>query len=122
MSSFIEKIVGDIGDKKRWREYKARVKALPTGYRTATEALERYLLYRGVIAKGDVLVSLHEEVAAVFERAASANTPIREVVGADPVEFADTLLSKYAAGEWIDMERERLIATIAEAEARGAGA
>lgn len=122
MSSFIEKVVGDIGDKKWWREYQARVKALPSGYRTAAEALERYLLYWGVIAKGDVPVSLQEELAAVFERAASEDTPIREVGGADPVEFADTLLSKYATGGWIDKERYRLVAAIADAEAQGGGA
>ena len=26
---FIEKIIGDLGDKKRWRQYKARIRALP---------------------------------------------------------------------------------------------
>ena len=32
-----------IGEKKRWRAYKARVKKLPQPYLTATEAFERYL-------------------------------------------------------------------------------
>jgi DNA-binding ferritin-like protein (Dps family) len=40
MTTFIEKIVGDLGDKRRWRQHKARVKALPTTYRTTVEALE----------------------------------------------------------------------------------
>ena len=35
MASLIEKITGDFGDKKRYRQYKARVKALPEGYRLA---------------------------------------------------------------------------------------
>ena len=39
MTMFIEKIVGDLGDKRRWRQYKARVNALPTNYRTTVEAL-----------------------------------------------------------------------------------
>jgi DNA-binding ferritin-like protein (Dps family) len=42
MTTFIEKIVGDLGDKRRWRAYRVRVKALPTGCRTTVEALERY--------------------------------------------------------------------------------
>ncbi|NAZ76526.1 DUF1048 domain-containing protein [Kineococcus sp. T13] len=117
MSAFIEKVVGDIGDKKRWREHEVRVRALPSGYRSAVEALERYLLRRGVIAKGDVLVDLHVELVEVFERAASQGTPVSEVVGGDPVHFADTLLGKYAAGEWIDEERRRLVSAIADAEA-----
>lgn len=47
--------------------------------------------------------------------------PIREVVGAGPVEFAETLLAKYAAGEWIDKWRQRLVYAIARAEAENGG-
>ena len=122
MSKLIEKVVGDIGDKKRWREYEARVSALPTGYRTAVEALERYLTHRGVITRGDVLVDLHEEVVDVFERAAAAGTAIREVVGPDPVHFADTLLGRYVADGWVDKERRRLVEAIARAETQGGSA
>jgi DNA-binding ferritin-like protein (Dps family) len=35
MTTFIEKIVGDLGDKRRWRECKARVKALPSAIERA---------------------------------------------------------------------------------------
>ena len=52
MTTFIEKIVGDLGDKRRWRQYKARVKALPTTYRTTAKALERYLTYFGRSRRG----------------------------------------------------------------------
>ncbi|MQA82497.1 MAG: DUF1048 domain-containing protein [Streptosporangiales bacterium] len=134
MSGFIEKVAGDLADKRRWREHRARVKTLPTAYRRAVEALERYLIYRvingeaitGAVTKGDVLVDLYQELAEVFERAAADGTPIREVVGADPLRFADMLLSKYAAAgwsdkEWIDKEQhkeqQRLVGTIAQAEA-----
>ena len=55
VTTLIEKVVGDFGDKKRWREYKARTKRLPANYRTAIEALERYLTYFGAITKGDIL-------------------------------------------------------------------
>ena len=116
MSALIEKVVGDIGDKKRWQQYKARVQALPPGYRAAVEALERYLRYRAVIVKGDVVVDLHVELVEAFERAAAQGTPIREVVGGDPVQFAEALLGKHAAGEWIEGERQRLVAAIAGAE------
>ena len=36
MTTFIEKIIGDIGDKRRWRQYKVRTKQLPADYRTAS--------------------------------------------------------------------------------------
>ncbi|WP_222851027.1 DUF1048 domain-containing protein [Phytoactinopolyspora mesophila] len=134
MSGFIEKVVGDLADKRRWRGYRARVKALPAAYRRAVEALERYLMYRvihreaitGAVTKGDVLVDPYQELAEVFERAAADGTPIREVVGADPLRFADALLSKHGAAggsdsEWIDKEQhkeqQRLVGAIAQAEA-----
>jgi len=36
-----------IGDKKQWRHYKARKKALPANYRGAVDALEHHIFYCG---------------------------------------------------------------------------
>jgi DNA-binding ferritin-like protein (Dps family) len=44
ISKFISKVVGEKG---RWREYKARTRRLPANYRAAVEAVERYLMYFG---------------------------------------------------------------------------
>ena len=112
---FIEKIVGDFGDKRRWREYKQRVKALPASYRETIEALNRYLMYFGAITKGDTMMSMLEDLADLFEQAAADETPIRSVVGEDPVEFAETFLRNFSDGQWINKERERLIKAIARA-------
>ncbi len=105
---FIEKIIGDIGDKRRWRQYKARTKELPENYRTAIDALERYLTYFGMITKGDTLMSMLEDLAELFEQSAASGTPIRAIVGDDPVEFAETFLANYSEGQWINKERRRL--------------
>ena len=118
---WIEQITGSLEDKKRYRQYKARVKQLPESYRTATEALERYLMLRGAIATGDVLVALLSDLADLFERSAADGTPIREVVGEDPVEFAETFLQNYSEGQWINKERERLTSTIDRAAAESSG-
>jgi len=106
---FISKVVGD---KRRWRAYKVRVKQLPPNYRAAIEALERYLTYFGAISKGDILVLMLEDLADLFEQAASGETPVRAVVGDDPVEFAETFLQNYSEGQWINKERERLVGAI----------
>ena len=97
-------------------QYKARVKALPENYRTAVEALERYFMYFGGISKGDIMMTMLEDLADLFEQAAADGTPVRDVVGEDPVEFAETFLRNYADGQWINKERERLINAIARAE------
>jgi len=111
-SGFISKT---IGDKRRWRAYRARVKALPPDYRTAVEAIERYLMYFGVL-DADNALSLFEDVADLFEQAAADETPIREIVGEDPVEFVDALVRNYDKGGYIAKERERLIKGIEAAE------
>jgi DNA-binding ferritin-like protein (Dps family) len=116
MTTFIEKIVGDLGDKRRWRQYKARVKALPTTSRTTVQALERYLTYFGAITKGDVpmdiLMSMLGDLADLFEQAAADRTPIRAVVGEDPVAFAETFFGNYSDGLWINRERDRSVSAI----------
>jgi DNA-binding ferritin-like protein (Dps family) len=117
ISTLIEKVVGDLGDKKRWRAYKARTKQLPGNYRAAVEALERYLTYFGAIAKGEVLMTMLEDLADLFEQSAANGTSIRAIVGDDPVEFAETFLRNYAEGQWINKERVRLTEAIDRAAA-----
>jgi DNA-binding ferritin-like protein (Dps family) len=116
MTMLIEKIVGDLGDKRRWRQYKARVKALSASHRTAAEALERYLTYFGVITNGDVPVdvqmSMLEDLAGLFEQAAADATPIRAVVGEAPVEFAETFFRNYSVGQWISKELDQSVSAI----------
>jgi DNA-binding ferritin-like protein (Dps family) len=112
MTTFIEKIIGDIGDKRRWRQYKTRTRRLPENYRTAIDALRRYLTYFGAITKGDTLMSMLEDLADLFEQSAASGTSIRAIVGDDPVEFAETFLANYSEGQWINKERKRLTDTI----------
>ncbi len=117
ISTLIEKVVGEVGDKRRWREHKARTRQLPAGYRTAMEALERYLTYFGAITRGDILMSMLEDLTDLFEQGAADGTPIRSIVGDDPVEFAEEFLRNYAEGQWIKKERARLTEAITRAEA-----
>jgi DNA-binding ferritin-like protein (Dps family) len=96
-----------IGDKRQWRQYKARTRQLPASYRTAIEALERYMQFFGP-GQGDSVLSMLEDLADLFEQSAASGTPIREVVGEDPVEFAEAFVQNYPEGQWISRERERL--------------
>jgi DNA-binding ferritin-like protein (Dps family) len=109
---WIEQVTGSLEQKKQYRQYKARAKQLPANYRTAIEALERYLTYFGAITKGETLVKMLEDLADLFEQSAASGTPIREVVGEDPVEFAETFLQNYSEGQWINKERKRLTEAI----------
>ena len=101
-----------IDEKRRWRRYQARKEQLPGSYRTAIDAVERYLMCVGAIVKGDILMSMLEDLADLFEQSAAVGVTIRAVVGEDPVAFAEEFLRNYSEGQWISKERERLTTTI----------
>ena len=102
---------GWLEQKRRYRRYKTRTEQLPADYHAAIDALERYLMFFGP-GNGDSVLSMLEDLADLFEQSAANGTPIREVVGEDPVEFAETFLRNYPEGQWIGRERERLVNAI----------
>ena len=112
---WIELITGSLEDKKRWRAYKRRVEQLPPSYRTAVEGVERYLMYAG---GGDEaqLLQMVDDLADLFERAAADGTPVRAIVGDDPVEFVEAFKSNYGLGSWLAKEQRRLTEAIERAE------
>src|SRR4029453_13425204 len=111
MTMFISKL---IGEKRRWRQYKARVKAIPEPYRSAVDAIERYLMSFG---RGDGAGwgEQLEDLADLFEQAAADGTRIREIVGEDPEEFVEAFVQNYPEGRGIVREKERLTNPIARA-------
>ena len=113
---WLEKITGDLAAKKQYLEYKKRVKNLPDGYRQAAAGLERYLLNLGPTSNGDSLISMLTDLADLLEQSAAAGTPIRDVVGPDPADFEEDFMQNYAGGSWLRTERQKLAATILEAE------
>ena len=112
---FISMVIGEKGD---WRRYKARARQLPPTYRAVLDALERYLTYFGTGGDG---TAMYADLVDLFEQSAANRTPIRQIVGDDPVEFVETFVRNYPKGRWIIRERERLTDAIeraAEEEAR----
>lgn len=93
-------LVKVFGPRKRWRAYKVRVKELPESYRTAVEAVERYLMHF-VPSDGDSSTAMFEDLADLFGQAAAEGTPIREIVGDDPMEFVDAFAQNYSEGGYV---------------------
>ena len=113
MTGFIAKV---IGGKRQWREHRARTRQLPASYRTAVEALERYMMYCGPGGDGAEAASMFDDLIDLFEQSAANRTPIREIVGEDPVEFLEAFVRNYPDGQWRVRERKRLISAIERAE------
>lgn len=67
------------------------------------------------------MMSMLEDLADLFEQSAANRTPVRDVVGEDPVEFAEAFLRNYPEGQWISREREQLTSAIERAAAEEGG-
>jgi DNA-binding ferritin-like protein (Dps family) len=113
---WIETLTGSLEQKKQYRQDKARIDALPGPYGTAAKAMHRYFMYYGGITDADTLVRMFGDLADLWERAAADGTPLHEIVGDHPVEFAETFVRAYDGRQWIDKERARLTKAIEDAE------
>ncbi|GGL58799.1 DUF1048 domain-containing protein [Planomonospora parontospora] len=111
---YLEVVTGSLEDKKRWWQYKARVKQLPDDYRTAAEALERYLMHFGP-ADGAGAMEMFADLTDLLEQSAADGTPIRDLFGDDPVEFVEAFMANYPLGQYRARERNRFTGAIARA-------
>jgi DNA-binding ferritin-like protein (Dps family) len=115
-AKWIETLTGSLEQKKRYKRHRARIDALPEPYAGAAKAFERYFMYYGGVTDGETLITMLGDFADLWERAAVDGTPVREIVGDDPVEFAETFTQSYTGTRWIDKERARLAKAIEAAE------
>jgi DNA-binding ferritin-like protein (Dps family) len=118
-AKWLELVTGSLEQKKQYRQYKARIDALPEPYGSAAKALQRYFMYCAGITDGETAVKMFDDFADLWERAAADATPMRQIVGEDPVEFAETFAQAYTGKRWIDKERARLTQAIDDAERAG---
>ena len=114
MANWIETITGSLEQKKQYKHQQGRVDALPEPYRTAAKAFQRYFMYYGGITDGETLIKMGADHVDLWEQAAADHTPVREIVGDDPVGFAESFAQAYTAKQWIDKERARLTKSIDE--------
>ena len=120
MAKWIEIVTGPLEQKKQYRQDKARIWALPEPYGDAAKALHRYLMHSSGITDGDTLITMFGDFADLWERAAADGTPVRDIVGDDPVEFAETFAQAYGGSRWIDKERTRLAKAIDDTDGEAA--
>ncbi len=118
VAKWIETLTGSLEQKKQYRRDKDRMDGLPQPYADMANAMHRYLMYYGGITDGDTLVTMISDLADLWERAAADGTPIRDIVGDDPVDFAETFAQAYTGTRWVDKERARLAKAVEDAERR----
>jgi DNA-binding ferritin-like protein (Dps family) len=118
-AKWIEALTGSLEQKRQYKQYRVRIDALPEPYRAVAKALQRYYMYYGGIIDGETYLKMWADFVDLWERAAADETPVRAIVGDNPVEFAETFAQAYTGKHWIDKERARLTRAVEDAE-RGA--
>jgi DNA-binding ferritin-like protein (Dps family) len=111
-----ELVTGPLDEKKQYRRTRARMDALPEPYAAVAKAVHRYLMYSGGVTDGPTLVTMFADLVDLWDRAAADGTPVRAVVGDDPVAFAEEFAAAYSGKQWIDKERARLVQAVEDAE------
>lgn len=94
-----------IQEKQEYRAYKKRMNKLPEEYRKAMKAIENYMWN---YAKGSGMLALLKNILEMFENSASDGLSVRDVVGDDIAEFADSLLAEFPEETWMDKMRKKL--------------
>lgn len=108
MVNLIETLIGDLSEKKKYRETEKRAKALPAEYTQAYADIKHYLWNTSGILGIDPLVSLVD----LLEEAASDGKKVTDITGPDVAAFADELARDEAS--YKDRQKEKLNAKFAK--------
>mgnify|MGYP005984508965 CR=1 FL=1 len=95
MANIFKKLVGE---KKQYRKVKKEMKELPKPYAETLEALEKYMWN---FAKTSKFMDVLEELLQIFQENAAEGVPVGNVIGDDPVTFADTIMAQYPDELWL---------------------
>ena len=88
MSTFIDKIIGDLDEKKAYRKNEKRAQALPAEYAAAYKDIKHYIFTTSGILSMQPLVTLVD----LLEEAAADNRRVVDITGPDVAAFADELV------------------------------
>jgi DNA-binding ferritin-like protein (Dps family) len=108
MNKIIDTLIGDLSEKKEYKQNEARAKALPAEYANAYKEIKNYIFRTSGLMSFEplkVLVDMLEEAAANNRRAL-------DITGPDVAAFADELVKSEKSYQ--DQQRKKLNDTIAE--------
>ncbi|MBT2738941.1 DUF1048 domain-containing protein [Bacillus sp. ISL-7] len=109
--NIFEKIIGSLDDKREWREMEALAKALPSEYRNAYKAIQKYMWTAGG-GPTDWKDSsrIFVGILDLFEEGAAEGKKVTDLTGEDVAAFCDDLVKDEQT--WKDKYRKKLNDTI----------
>lgn len=102
MGKILNKIIGDITEKRDYRQIESRAKALPGEYATAYKQIKDYIFHTSGIMSMDPLKVLVD----MFEEAAANDRQVQDITGPDVAAFADELVR--GAPSYFQQQRTKL--------------
>ena len=100
--NIIDTLIGDLSEKRKYRDNEKRAKALPAEYADAYKKIKHYLWNTSGLMAIDPLVSLVD----MLEEAAANDKRVVDITGPDVASFADELVK--GESSWKDRERQKL--------------
>lgn len=85
--NFIEKLTGNLDDKREWNRQAARVKVLPTDYRYVYKKIQHYLFCCGMAD-----IKMHYDLIDLFETGAAEGKSVSQITGDDVAAFCDEII------------------------------
>jgi DNA-binding ferritin-like protein (Dps family) len=110
MNDFLNKIVGNIEDKKEWKALEARASQLPEEYRLVYDEIKHFT-WQGGTGLMDPS-NLFKQLVNLFEEGAANGKHVLEITGNDIAAFVEKLTS--ADRTYLDGLKEKLNSTIAK--------
>lgn len=98
IDNFIKLIIGDLGDKREYKQMIKRVDKLPEDYRFSFKKIQKYMYTVGS-SSGDITVfnnmTIFIDLLDLFEESVSNERQITDVIGSDVGKFSDEFISAY---------------------------
>ncbi|WP_125708441.1 DUF1048 domain-containing protein [Lacticaseibacillus porcinae] len=110
MPDFISNL---IQDKKRYKQFLKDVNALPAPYAQTLMAIQKYLWN---FARSGSIIEPLEEILHLFQESAAENVPVQQIIGSDPVAFAEDIMVQYPEALWLIKYQNQLRQQVKEAE------
>lgn len=104
--NIFEKVIGSLDDKREWKAMKARAKALPSEYRNAYKAIQKYMWTAGGLTDSKDMIRIFDGIIDLFEEGTTIGKKVTDLTGEDVSSFCDELVKD--AKTWKDKYREKL--------------
>lgn len=87
--SIIELVVGDLGEKRAYRQFMKRVNSLPKDYRFVFKKIQHYMYNFGAVGCDMEMLT---DLVGLFETSAADGKTAFDVIGSDLANFCDELI------------------------------